>query len=150
MKKIIPILLALVAFAGSANAQITIKKSDVDRPEQLTILSPMWSWLYKSNNAYYLVMKSDNQFDDWFWLRIGETKDECLESIESLQELCKTITDKDRFEIDNGKGKQFIVTQYKALGITGLHFDGGGYAGFGYLLPANLAKAQKWIQKNVE
>lgn len=150
MKKILSIIVALVALTGIANAQITIKKSAVDRPEQLTTLSPMWSWLYKINDAYFLVMKSDNQFDDWFWLRIGKTKDECLESIASLQDLCKTITDKDRFEIDNGLEKQYIVTQYKAMGITGLHFDGVGYAGFGYILPANLTKAQKWIQKNLE
>lgn len=150
MRKIFTITLVLVALTGIVNAQITIKKSAVDRPEQLTTLSPMWSWLYKINDAYFLVMKSDNQFDDWFWLRIGKTKDECLESIASLQDLCKTITDKDRFEIDNGREKQYIVTQYKAMGITGLHFDGVGYAGFGYILPANLTKAQKWIQKNLE
>ena len=134
MKKILSIIVVLVACAGIANAQISIKKSAVDRPEQLTTLSPMWSWLYKINDAYFLVMKSDNQFDDWFWLRIGKTKEECLESIASLQDLCKTITDKDRFEIDNGREKQYIVTQYKAMGITGLHFDGAGYAGFGYIV----------------
>ena len=149
MKKILPIIIALVAFSGIANAQISIKKSDVGRARQVATLAMYWSWIYQIDSTYYLVMKSDNQFDDSYWLRIGETKDECIGSLNSLKELAQTITDSDRFEIDNGEHITFIATQYKSMGIKGVKFQGRGHAGIGYILPSNLDKAIKWIEKNV-
>ena len=150
MKKILTILISLMVFAWVADAQISIKKSDIDNPEQVATLSPAWSWLYKMNDAYFVVMKSSNQFDDWYWLKIGKTKEECLESLTSLQDLCKTITETDRFEIDNGLGQTFSVTQYKMMGVGGIQFKDQSHAGFGYLIPGNFNKAIKWIQTKVE
>lgn len=150
MKKILSILIALVAFAGISDAQITIKKSNSDKAKQVATITMSWSWIYQDNDAYFLVMKSDNQYDDSFWLHIGKTKDECVESINSLLELADTIGETDRFDIDNGAGEVFDVTQYKAMGMKGLNFHGDGYAGRGYLTINNLNKALKWIQKNVE
>lgn len=150
MKRYLLILLALVTFAGIADAQISIKKSDTGKAKQETTLSMSWSWIYSADNSYFIVMKSDNQFDDSFWLKMGETQEECIETINSLLELCKTIGESDRYEIDNGAGETFDVTQYKALGATGIRFHGDGYAGSAFLLASNLNKALKWIQKNVK
>ena len=44
MKRILTTLIVLVTFAGIADAQISIKKSDVGKPKQMTTLSMSWSW----------------------------------------------------------------------------------------------------------
>lgn len=143
-------LFALVTFAGIANAQISIKKSDVGKPKQMTTLSMSWSWIYQADDSYFLVMKSDNQFDDHYWLKIGDTKEECLESLSALQEMMDNMGETERYNVDNGMGESFSVTLSRELGIKKLTFNGESYAGAGFLLASNLSKATKWIEKNVK
>ena len=150
MKKILSILIVLVSFAGITDAQISIKKSDVGKPIQMTTLSMSWSWIYQQDNSYFLVMKSDNQFDNWYWLKIGNTKEACLESITALQEMMDTMEESDRYDVDNGEGETFYVTSTTDLGIKKLIFHGHNYAGAGYLIAPNLTKATKWIEKNMD
>ena len=151
MKRIISIIVALVALTGIANAQLTIKKSDVGKAKQLTTLSMSWSWLYQSSdNDYYIVMKSDNQFDDDFWLRLGSNQEECVKSLLSLFDLADEIGDDDRYEIDNGREETFTITSYRPMGMKGLHFHGDRHAGAAYILSSNIEKALKWTQKNIK
>lgn len=150
MKRILTTLIALVTFAGIADAQISIKKSDVGKPKQMTTLSMSWSWIYQADDSYFLVMKSDNQFDDNYWLKIGDTKEECLESISALQEMMDNMGETERYNVDNGMGESFSVTISRELGIKKLTFNGESYAGAGFLIASNLSKAIKWIEKNVK
>lgn len=150
MKKILTILVALVTFTGIASAQISVKKSQFGKPKEMTTLSMSWSWIYKSDNSYYLTLKSDNQFDDWYWLNIGDNKQDCLNSISALKDLILTMRDTDAYNVDNGEGETFTVTIGKELGIRKLIFHGKYHAGEGYLLESNLQKAAKWIEKNVK
>lgn len=150
MRKILSILIALVTFAGIADAQISIKKSDIGKPKQMTTLSMSWSWIYQADDSYFLVMKSDNHFDDWYWLKMGDTKEACLESITALKEMMDTMGESDRYDVDNGAGETFSVTSTKELGIKKLIFHGEHYAGAGFLIAPNLTKATKWIEKNVK
>lgn len=150
MKRILTTLIVLVTFAGIADAQISIKKSDVGKPKQMTTLSMSWSWIYQADDSYFLVMKSDNQFDDNYWLKIGETKEECLESLSALQEMMDNMGETERYNVDNGMGESFSVTLSRELGIKKLTFNGESYAGAGFLLASNLSKATKWIEKNVK
>ena len=150
MKRILTTLIALVIFAGIADAQISIKKSDVGKPKQMTTLSMSWSWIYQADDSYFLVMKSDNQFDDNYWLKIGDTKEECLESLSALREMMDNMGETERYNVDNGMGESFSVTLSRELGIKKLTFNGESYAGAGFLLASNLSKAIKWIEKNVK
>lgn len=150
MKRILTTLIALVTFAGIADAQISIKKSDVGKPKQMTTLSMSWSWIYQADDSYFLVMKSDNQFDDHYWLKIGDTREECLESLSALQEMMDNMGETERYNVDNGMGESFSVTLSRELGIKKLTFNGESYAGAGFLLASNLSKAIKWIEKNVK
>ena len=150
MKRILTTLIALVTIAGIADAQISIKKSDVGKPKQMTTLSMSWSWIYQADDSYFLVMKSDNQFDDHYWLKIGDTREECLESISALQEMMDNMGETERYNVDNGMGESFSVTLSRELGIKKLTFNGESYAGAGSLLASNLSKATKWIEKNVK
>ncbi len=150
MKRILTTLIALVTFAGIADAQISIKKSDVGKPKQMTTLSMSWSWIYQADDSYFLVMKSDNQFDNHYWLKIGDTREECLESLSALQEMMDNMGETERYNVDNGMGESFSVTISRELGIKKLTFNGESYAGAGFLLASNLSKATKWIEKNVK
>lgn len=150
MKRILTTLIALVIFAGIADAQISIKKSDVGKPKQMTTLSMSWSWIYQADDSYFIVMKSDNQFDDNYWLKIGDTKEECLESLSALREMMDNMGETERYNVDNGMGESFSVTLSRELGIKKLTFNGESYAGAGFLLATNLSKATKWIEKNVK
>jgi len=150
MKRILTTLIALVTLAGIADAQISIKKSDVGKPKQMTTLSMSWSWIYQADDSYFLVMKSDNQFDDHYWLKIGDTREECLESLSALLEMMDNMGETERHDVDNGMGESFSVTLSRDLGIKKLTFHGEKYAGAGFLLATNLTKAIKWIEKNVK
>lgn len=150
MKRILTTIIALVILSGIADAQISIKKSDVGKPKQMTTLSMSWSWIYQADDSYFLVMKSDNQFDDHYWLKIGDTREECLESLSALQEMMDNMVDSDRYDVDNGMGESFSVTLTRELGIKKMTFHGEQYAGAGFLLATNLSKATKWIEKNVK
>ena len=149
MKKILSLIAALVTITGIASAQINIKKSNVGKPQEMTTLSMYWSWIYKVDASYYIVMKSSNQFDDSFWLKIGNTRQECLESISSLRDMMDTMDGSDRYDVDNGEGKTFSVTSPTEFGVKKLIFHGKYNAGTGYLLASNISKAKKWIEKNV-
>lgn len=149
MKKILSVIVALVAFAGIANAQVNITKSEHSRAKQMTTLAMSWSWIYQADDLYFIVMKSDNQFDDSFWLSLGSTKDECIETILDLIDLAKDITEDDWFNVDNGVGEVFDVSLYKIIGVRGLQFHGDDYAGSAYITAQNLNKALKWIESNL-
>lgn len=150
MKRFLTTLIALVTLAGIADAQISIKKSDVGKPKQMTTLSMSWSWIYQADDSYFLVMKSDNQFDDHYWLKIGDTREECLESLSALMEMMDNMGESERYDVDNRMGESFSVTLSRDLGIKKLTFHGEKYAGAGFLLATNLTKAIKWIEKNVK
>lgn len=149
MKRIITIIIALVTIAGAAAAQIGVKKSDVGKPKQVATLSMSWSWIYQADDSYFIVMKSDNQFDDWYWLKIGDTKEKCLASLSALQEMMDNMGDTDRYDVDNGMGESFSVTLSREFGVKKLTFRGKHYAGAGFLLATNITKATKWIETNV-
>ena len=78
MNKIVSLLISLVTVAGIASAQISVRKSDAGKPVEMATLSMSWSWIYRIDDTYFLVMKSDNQFDDAYWLKMGVSKEECL------------------------------------------------------------------------
>ncbi len=150
MKKFIVAIVLIVACAGMADAQITINKSISSNPKQMTTLSMYWSWIYQIDSTYFLVMKSDNEFDDFYWIRLGTTRGECKESVSSLLELAKTIGETDRYDMDNGMGDTYHISQYNALGMKGLYFYDVNQAGHAYILASNLKKADRWISKNVK
>lgn len=150
MRRIITIVIAFAIASWSASAQITISKLGTERARQVATLSMSWSWLYQQGDDYYIVLNSDNQFDDAYWLKIGSTREECLKSLNDLIAVTETMEEKDMFDLDNGEGEKLNARYYSALGIKGLKVSGKGHAGDGILFVANMKKAVKWIEKNAE
>ena len=123
MKKfIITIILALVAsLAFTANAQITVSKSDAELKEVKTI-ALYWQWLYTDKTPdgetqYLWALKSSNQFDkNWYWISLGTNKDECISSIKALFDIYETGGKEDVFYIKDNYGETLAVSVIKTLG----------------------------------
>lgn len=146
MKKLIIVALALFVSLSSF-AQLKVQKSIVDKPVQEYVVSMQWAWIYLHGNSHWLVLKSSNQFDNWYWLRLGTTKAECVATANQLKELAETIGESDAYEIDNGRGEMFRVTQYKALGIDGLWFSSADRAGGGNIQMPYIKKVCRWCEE---
>lgn len=130
----------------SSFAQITVSKAKTGAPKQEAVIAMSWTWIYSHDGAYFLVMKTSNQFDNWMWLKMGATKDECVESAKALLELINTISDTDVFNIESGRGETFRVREYKELGVPGLSFNASGYAGLGRIMKPHITKTIKWFE----
>lgn len=150
MKKIIIIIAAIVLSIVNANAQLNIKKSDSSMKEVKT-LSVYWIWIYEDADGYYLVAKSNNQFDEKsFWLSIGSNKSECLESINGLISIANGSTDDDYYVEDTFGGKLHLFkTQSIGEKIIGIADTEHRYAGSAQISTIYLNKAKKWIEQNL-
>jgi hypothetical protein len=144
MKKIIiAIISAMILMPTMANAQINIgeKKSTM---KKVATISMSWYDLYEFNGEYLLSLKSTNQFDDNFWLHLG-TKEEAIDSLNSLIELCSSLGKDDVVEISNGMGKTYRVYKY-SKGLS-FHQKEPGMAGFTYIYKMYLTKTLNVIKK---
>ena len=150
MKKFIIIIVAVVLSIVNANAQLNIRKSESSLKEIKTI-SAYWIWLYEDANGYYLVAKSDNQFDDnFYWLSIGSNKGECLDSIDGLISIANGSSDDDYYVEDTFGGKLHLFkTQLLGEKIVTIADTGHRYAGTAQISTIYLNKAKKWIEQNI-
>ena len=89
MKKfilLVPTLLVMFPFLGHAQLNVTNK---VEKPIKVchsnTILGE--ADLYQSKDAYYIYIKSTNQFDDVEMLYIGDSKQSALQTLQDLESL---------------------------------------------------------------
>ena len=105
MKKIIIALIALMMIPALADAQIVVKEKKTT-PVKVATISVGWYDLYIYEGIYMLSLKSTNQFDDHFWLRLGN-REEAIVSLTTLIELCDTIKKDDFIEISNGLNKTY-------------------------------------------
>lgn len=154
MKKfIITIILALVAsISFTANAQITVSKSDNTLKEIKTI-SLYWQWLYTDKTPdgetqYLLALKSSNQFDkNWYWISLGTSKDECIASVNALLEIYNTAGKDDIFYIKDNYGETLVVSVIKTLGKQLIFRDSAHrYAGYAQTEKMHLEKLLKYFE----
>ena len=155
MKKfIITIILALAtSLSFTANAQITITKSESQLKEVKTI-SPYWEWLYTDKTEdgetqYLWALKSTNQFDkNWFWLSLGTNKEECIASINSLIEIFDTAGKEDVYYIKDKYGETIAVSVIKAMGKQLIFRDTNHrYAGHAQTEKIFLNKLLKYFEE---
>lgn len=141
MKKIIIALIALMMIPALADAQIVVKEKKTT-PVKVATISAGWYDLYIYEGIYMLSLKSTNQFDDHFWLRLGN-REEAIVSLTTLIELCDTIKKDDFIEISNGLNKTYCLGKYmKGLSISQKE---PGMAGQTYILKTHLEKALSHI-----
>jgi hypothetical protein len=144
MKKTIIAIIAMMMFLPMiADAQITIGKKET-APKKIATIAMAWYDLYEYNGTYSISLRSTNQYDDSYWLHLGN-KATAIVSLKSLIDLCDTITKDDILEIDNGAGKTYIVQKYQ----KGLSFQQKepGMAGHTYMHKMYFTKALNIIEQ---
>ena len=143
MKKIIiAIISAMILMSTMADAQIQVKK----QPKIETIKSLRMGYvdLCKSEDIYFLALRSDNQFDKPYFILLGDGKEAAIESLNSLVEVASTITKDDSFEFNDGRNDFYI---YRGLFKSEVWFKSKGHAGYGKTSTAELNSLLKALTK---
>ena len=147
----ISILAALLIFGGAidANAQLTIGKKS-EGIERMATLQQMWAWLYKTENGYFYVCKTTNQFDDSMWLDLGRTKEDAVATVSALIETLDGAKSGDNIEIESLGEKYLLICEVvlgaKSWDVRALDTR-ESYAGSGPMAMSALKKALKELQK---
>ncbi len=143
MKKLL-LLAVLVLISFSANAQLNVTSTTTNSLEKVATLSMEWVWLYQDSDGFYLTAKSQNQFDDWVWLRLGSDKDSCLRSLSDLQTILesenKVITVK-------GKTESIRISSANILGSKQIWMKTEGNCDYAPVTSAAIKKAIKYFNK---
>ena len=144
--KRIAILAALLLAAAPAHAQLNIRKA-TDKPKQEAVLAAQWNWLYTQEGTWYLVIKTDNRYDDMIWIDLGKDGESATTSIQQLLDMLDSLGDDERFEIDDRYGKAIRVSLYIIAGKrAGYRMVAEGKAGEGYVTTAALKKGVQHIR----
>ena len=149
MRRII-IIIILALMTTQASAQLQISKSKVGKSERVETLYAQWNWLNRNGDVYYLTARSTNRYDNHYMLMLGKTYEECLASLEALEQLLTTISKTDAYDVNNGFGSTYRVTLYNELGTQGLSLKGDGFADTGYLYKVSIRKAIGWVRQNLK
>lgn len=132
MKKIIILIIAIMMMPSMANAQI--QKKEKTKTETIVSLRMGCMNLKRQKNTLFLSMKTTNQFDDMMILKLGDSVDSAIQSLNDLIDICETITGQDCISIDNGYGREIRI--YKGA-MGGISISADGYAG-----EVNTAKSE--------
>lgn len=144
MKKIIiAIISAMILMPTIAEAQIQVKK----KPQIETIKSLRMGYveLCKSEEVHFLSLRSDNQFDNPYFILLGEGKEAAIESLNSLVQVASTITKDDSFEFNDGRNDFYIC---RGMFKGEVWFKAKGFAGYGKTSTTELNNLLKALTKS--
>lgn len=141
MKKIIYIILSMM-FLLPTMADAQIKKTGTFKSETIESVRMGIVSLKKAENEYYLTFKTTNQFDDLMVLKLGDSKESAIQSLQDILEILDTLQGNATQYIDNGYGREFRL--YKVMGA--LYISADGYAGDGNASKGELKKLLKALQ----
>lgn len=147
MKKTLAIIAALFlgAIVYDASAQLTIG-STTESSKRLAVLQMEWNWLYLVKDHYFFVTKTTNQFDEWIWLDLGDSKEVAAETVDSLIDLLAS-SQKDQETPIESLGKSYKLMSSSALGVKYFNVYSSERAGLGNITMQALKKAATYLQK---
>lgn len=123
-------------------AEAQIKKTGTFQSETIASARMGVVSLKVADNVYYLAFQTTNQFDDFMILKLGQTKESAIQSIQDIIDILGNLQGNDTQYIDNGYGKEFRL--YKVMGA--LYINADGYAGSGNISKGELKKFLKALQ----
>ena len=106
MKKIVFLLLLMCCSFSIATAQIIITNK-FEKTEDVATIRHAYSYL-KKQHTYFLTLNSSNQFDDIFIIELGETKEECINTTQSLIQLLNELENGESVKISNRNNEYFF------------------------------------------
>lgn len=141
MKRVIYIILAMM-FLLPTQAYAQIKKTGTFKSETIESVRMGIVSLKVANGEYYLSFQTTNQFDDLMVLKLGETKESAIQSLQDIIEILDGLQGNATQFIDNGYGREFRLS--KVMGA--LYISADGYAGNGNTSKGELKKFLKALQ----
>ena len=141
MKRVFYIILAIM-FLLPIHANAQIKKTGKFKSETIQSLRMGVVSLKVADGEYYISFKTTNQFDDLMTLKLGETKESAIQSIQDIIDILDSLHGNEIQYIDNGYGREFRL--FKIMGA--LYIAADGYAGNGNASKGELKKLLKALQ----
>lgn len=123
-------------------AEAQIKKTGTFQSETITSVRMGIVSLKVADDVYYLSFQTTNQFDDIMILKLGQTKESAIQSLQDIIDILDNLQGNATQYIDNGFGKEFRL--YKVMGA--LYISADGYAGSGNVSKGELKRFLKALQ----
>lgn len=144
MKRLITLIIfAMMLVPAAAHAQIQVTRKD--KSEKIVSLRSGYVSLSCTNNIYYLSLRSDNQFDDPYVVRLGEGKEVATSSLNSLIEIADTIGKGDHMDFSDGAREYSLM---RGAFKSELWMKGEWHAGYGKTSSGELKKVLKALEKH--
>lgn len=140
MKKILIAIISMMFMMSIADAQI--KKTGTFQSETISSVRMGFVSLKMADDVYYLSFQTTNQFDDLMILKLGQTKESAIQSLQDIIDILENLQGNATQYIDNGFGKEFRL--YKVMGA--LYISADGYAGSGNVSKGELKRFLKALQ----
>lgn len=144
---IIAIIFAVFSLITVNKAMAQLNAVEISKPEELMTVNISYSWLYKTSVGYEIWAMTDNQFDEGFnAIRLGTTKDECIQSLNDLLDMCvnqKSAVVKQGYN-------ELVITANTIFGGKTLIFQESDNAGDSWISERQIKKVIKWFEKNFE
>lgn len=144
---IIAIIFAVFSLITVNNATAQLNAVEISNPEELMTINMAYSWLYKTSIGYEIWATTDNQFDEGFnAIRLGTTKDECIQSLNDLLDMCvnqKSAVVKQGYN-------ELMIRSNTIFGGKTLIFQESDNAGDSWISERQIKKVIKWFENNVE
>ncbi len=145
---IIAIIFAVFSLITVNNATAQLNGTSYRKSEKVLRIK-QGTWLYNTMIGYEIWSETDNQFDNTFnTINLGETKEECLQTLNDLIEICEnellTI-------VEEGSYYELVISGHKELGINYISFrEEYKNAGYSILYKKHLTKLIEWFENNLE
>jgi len=144
---IIAIIFAVFSLITVNNAMAQLNAVEISKPEELMTVNLGYSWLYKTSIGYEIWAMTDNQFDEGFnAIRLGTTKEECVQSLNDLLDMCVNQTS----AVVKQGSTELVITTTKIFGGKTLIFQESDNVGDSWISEKQIKKVIKWFENNVE
>ena len=141
MKRVLLLIISTMLFFPTVT-DAQIKKTGTFKAETIESVRMGIVSLKLADGEYYLCFTTTNQFDDLMVLKLGETKESAIQSLQDIIEILDGLQGNATQFIDNGYGREFRLS--KVMGA--LYISADGYAGNGNTSKGELKKFLKALQ----
>lgn len=146
MKKYLLLMACIFAFIP-AFAQLNVK-SQQEKVEKIGTLRSTYAFVYNQGTAYYLSIRSSNQFDNNCLFCLGETAESAILTARDLVGLCDSLEVNASVSAQDAKGQNALFIKKKMIGKPYLDISMDGQAGTSNITKPELEKAIDIIKEH--
>lgn len=146
MKKFLLFLVCIFAFSP-AFAQLNVSSQQV-KIEKIGTLRSTYAFVYNQGTAYFLSIRSSNQFDNNCLFCLGKTAESSILTAQDLVGLCDSLEANASVTAKDAQGVNALFVKKKMLGKPYLDISMDGQAGTSNITKPELEKAIDIIKEH--